>query len=992
MESLHKNISPNAKQRTAIEHPPAPLMIIAGAGTGKTFTIENRITHLIQHFRVDPQHILTITYTEKAAKELQDRVVSGIGNAGHKMAIFTFHSLCYKILTDYSKENVNLLQESEAIHLFIQNFDDLAPFQSDEFPLNPQKAITDSFIPFFNRMRDELIDPKEISKDIQASDGLPNEELANQLSDLIRIYPYFQSWKKNLNVVDYGDIIFSTYKILSTDKSILKKVQDQYRHIIVDEFQDNNFALNEIISLIVGERNHVTVVGDDDQVIYSFRGASSYNIKAFKQRYGTHNDYMSISLEDNYRSNQAILDLANSSIRNNADRVDKELFSAINLPQIKPRIYWGNSDEQMHFLINEIRKCAEGGSSFSDIAVLCRTRSQVNKVTHALKIASIPVATQYMSLLNCSVVKDIMAWCQVISRGTYQDSAIFRIFQTQFGYEVTHNIFKKCKNGGGKSRFDMICEDKSIQMAYPRIKNTLKQINMLMSITQKRSAGEMVWEIAEYLGVLKIYAKDYTLDDHYILLNVGDFLKRSQNFSTRNKDNGSIKAFNNFLEVLLQTSGLPSIQPTAYRKQDAVIVNTIHSAKGAEYPVVFLPFLRSASFPLNFKTSKKMNRPPERWLKYKEVLSQITPKEHHLSEERRLFYVAITRAKRKLYILAPDKATSPFIKELREDLMEEKKMSATEQDIRTYSELKMKYENKLQKAVAREDYTLASNLGNALKIIHEHEQDNIIKLGDSDWEKALAKELENEFEPDIPDKIYLSASAIDTYESCPMKYRLGRIDGIPQTAKKPELIFGSIIHNVLQRFHEPDKPLTKKRILHLLDQEWKKDDFDYSVREKMFKEQGIEILERYCDNLQDSPPDVVMREKEFVFDLDSVSIRGAIDRIDLGENGITILDYKTSKNPTSAKSNLQLAIYSMYLEQLNDEKIGGIPSLSSLYFLREKDKPLKSHAFTKDEIDNTKDKILKVADKIRKKVFKAKTGKHCDWCDYKHLVCPEWEN
>ena len=120
----------------------------------------------------------------------------------------------------------------------------------------------------------------------------------------------------------------------------------------------------------------------------------------------------------------------------------------------------------MHFLINKIRKCAEGGSSFSNIAILCRTRSQVNKVIHALKTASIPVATQYMSLLNWFVVKDIMAWCQVISRGTYQDSAIFRIFQTQFGYEVTHNIFKKCKNGGGKSRFDMICEDKSIQMAY----------------------------------------------------------------------------------------------------------------------------------------------------------------------------------------------------------------------------------------------------------------------------------------------------------------------------------------------------------------------------------------------------------------------------------------------------------------------------------------------------------------------------------------------
>ena len=992
MKSVKRNISPNEKQRSAIQHPPSPLMIIAGAGTGKTFTIENRITYLIQHFKVDPQHILAITYTEKAAKELQNRIVERIGSSGHTMTVSTFHSLCFKILQDFHNKNINLLEESEAIHLFIQKFDELEPFQSDEFPLDPHRAITESFIPFFNRMRDELIEPEFLPVPQHSTDNPITKEISNQLSDLKRIFPIFQSWKKNINVIDYGDMILSAYNILHTDKLILKKVQNQYRHIIVDEFQDNNFALNEIVSMISGKRKYVTVVGDDDQVIYSFRGASSYNIKAFQDRYGSHKNYISISLKDNYRSSQAILNLANDSISNNSERVDKDLVSGLDIPEFKPIRYWGNNTEQLDFLINEIKQTSNEGSYFKEIAVLCRTHGQVSNVTNALRYAGIPVATRYMSLLHCSAVREIMSWCQVVSNGTFQDSAMFRIIKTQFGYELAHNIFKNYNRNDRRSRLDLINNDRSIQNKYPQINEILQSISKLKSIIQKRSASEMVWEITEHLGMLKKSAREYSLDDHYILLNVGEFLKRSQDFSKRNKQDNSIFAFNHFLEVIARSSGLPSITPPEYREQDAVFVNTVHGAKGAEYPIVFLPFLRSASFPLNFRTNKRINRPPEEWLRYKNVLSNITPKEHHINEERRLFYVAVTRAKKKLYLLTPEKATSPFIKELSDNLMEDQQMNDKESSTRTHSELKIKYEHKLQKAIAREDYVLASNLGLALKIIHDHERNNFIELGNSDWEEELATELKANFEPNIPEKINLSASAIDTYESCPLKFRFGRIDGIPQTAKKPELIFGNIVHSVLQRFHEPDKPLTKERILRILDEEWKKGEFDYSVREEKFKEQGQDILTRYHRNLPDPPHNVIRREKEFAFDIESVTIRGAIDRIDLVEDGINIIDYKTSKTTSSAKSNLQLAIYSMYLEQLDDTDIGGLPALSSLYFLREDEKPLKSHTFTEEQIINTRDKILSVADKIREKNFDAKTGKHCDWCDYKNLVCPAWEN
>ena len=258
MKTQYTNHPPNEKQRSAIEHPPGPLMILAGAGTGKTFTLENRIIHLIEHYQVDPQHILAITYTEKAAKELKNRIIDHLGPKVHNMTVSTFHSFCFKLLKEFYDDLPQLLDQSEAIHMFLEKFDQLEPFASDEFPLDPQRAVTESFIPFFNRTRDELIDPTTMNTPTPSDDGTITTEITNQISDLKRIYPLFQSWKKDINVVDYGDMILSAYTMLSSNEALLRNVQDQYRHIVVDEFQDNNIALNKIMSLISGNRNFIT--------------------------------------------------------------------------------------------------------------------------------------------------------------------------------------------------------------------------------------------------------------------------------------------------------------------------------------------------------------------------------------------------------------------------------------------------------------------------------------------------------------------------------------------------------------------------------------------------------------------------------------------------------------------------------------------------------------------------------------------------------------
>ena len=988
---IQKNIlSPNSKQRSAIEHPPAPLMILAGAGTGKTFTLENRIIHLINHYNVDPQHILAITYTEKAARELKNRIVEHLGPQVYSMTVSTFHSLCFKILKKYHDTLPQLLDQSEAIHMFLERFDQLGPFASDEFPLDPQRAVTESFIPFFNRARDELIDLTTMDVPTPSEEGLISPEIAKQIIDLKRIFPLFQSWKEEMNMVDYGDIILSAFKMLSSNTELLKNVQDQYRHIIVDEFQDNNFALNKIIALMAGNRKFVTVVGDDDQVIYSFRGANSFNIKTFRDSYKEHENFKSIALEKNYRSSQPILDLANASITNNAERMTKTLVSALDLPYDKPKRFWGNKEEQIDYLISEIHYHATKGVPFKDMAVLCRTHSQANRVTDSLSNAQIPVKPKYMGLFNCSGVRDIIAWCQLVSGGTYQDSALFRLIQNECGYKTAHMIFSKCNRYDPEPRLEQLKNDNGLRSGYPMIDIMIKKIDGLRSIIQKRSAGEMVWEITQLTGILKSSAKRYGMDDHYTLLNIGNLLKRAQDFTRRNKKNHSISAFNVYLEAIMRSGGLPHIKPESYRPQDGVIVNTVHGVKGAEFPIVFVPFLRSASFPLNFRTSKRINRPPDIWLQYEQD-ADISPKEHHINEERRLFYVAVTRAKEKLYLLVPKKATSPFIKELSDTLMEDQTMIKPNTNPRTHSDLKTKYEQYIQKALSREAYDQVNEYGKALKIIHKHERGQPISLGDSDWENELKLYLQKDFEPPIADRINLSASAIDTYENCPLKFRLGQIDGIPQTAKKPELVFGNIIHNVLQRFHESDKELSKERILRLLDEEWKKGEFDYAVREEKFKEQGQDILERYQRLISIDPPNVLRIEEQFAFEIGPITIRGAIDRIDDTKEGLAILDYKTSKTPSSAKSSLQLAVYSMYLEQLDDKQIGGLPVSASLYFLREKEKPIRSHSFTTDQIGEAKEKIIQVAAGIRKKEFDAKTGKHCDWCDYKNLACPAWE-
>ncbi|MEE9574215.1 MAG: ATP-dependent DNA helicase [Candidatus Neomarinimicrobiota bacterium] len=987
MQYKRGTFTANASQSAAITHKLAPLMIIAGAGTGKTTTLLHRIYYLIEHYNLNPENVLTITYTEKAADELKTRIVNNIGDTANAMTISTFHAFCYDIVKE-NQQPTNfapiLMDEGDAIYLFLKNFDKLGPFESRSFVVDPIKSITQSFIPFINRLRDELIDPRKKANPV-INDDIITEETIAQLSDLKRIYPLFQKWKKEQNFVDFGDMILNCYDLLRTNKSVLNQIQNQYKYIVIDEFQDNNFALNEVVKQIVGKSGHITVVGDEDQVVYSFRGASKYNVTAFRNNYKNHNNYAEITLKENFRSTQEILNVANNSISNAKNREQKHLIARDNKTGEKPHLFHG--ENKFHpAVISKIIKELSDKHDYLDMAILCRTKSQVKSISVHLTQENIPIRTYLVNFFEIPEIKNLLAWCSLIAETQYQDSGLFRILSTTVNENIANGIFRNFSKRDHTLRFDLIQNTKN-----NKIRNIVNQVLRLRKLNQKKNASEIVWEICVLSKVLRPLLTGYEWKDQLALLNLGQFINRSIGFTARHKNDNSLRSFVYYMNVLQESNGIQTIYPTEKHNSQTVLVSTIHGVKGGEYPIIFMPFNRSASFPLNFKKSDLIERPPEKWLS-SFAESQLSLKEQHIEEERRLFYVGLTRAKDTLYLFAPTKATSVFIKELNKDLL---KVSNMENDTITnkqenYSTLRNKYEKRLANALNQNQFSLSKNFLNAIENINQIEKGETVNWGNSTWEVELKSHLKKPLEIEPLEQLNLSASSIETYEQCPLKYRLSNIDKIPQVSSKPQMTFGNIVHRVLEQFHHPNNEQTQERIIKLLDANWESLGFNYEAQEADFKRQGVELLIKYCDHLSKNPVHVVEREFQFSFKIEDIIINGKIDRIDKSKKGYNVIDYKTSKQATKANKNIQLAIYSMYLQQEKQLEFGGLPESTTLYFLREEE-PLRVHQFTATELMEMSEKILEIGKNIRNQKFVSCKGFYCDWCDYKNLLCPEWE-
>lgn len=989
MEYCRGEFKANQAQTDAITHPPAPLMIVAGAGTGKTTTLIHRIVYLIEKHGIEPGSILAITYTEKAAEELKSRIVAEVGSSAEELTVGTFHAFCYSVVKEFGyrpEQQPILIEEGDAIFMLLNRFDELGPLKSKEFAADPVQAVTRSFIPFLNRIRDELVDLKTYSEP-ESGDDPAEIERAAQTADLIRVANKYREWKHADGLVDYGDMIQQCYELM-LDDTVLEKLQQRFQNLIIDEFQDNNFALNEVINHLGGKRQSITVVGDDDQVIFSFRGASAYNIADFRQRYSKHPDYYEINLVENYRSSQPILDTANAVIANNIGRLEKILVNPERTTGNKPHLFQGSTSQQNESLPERVKELLQHGYQLNEMTVLCRTKNQVKEAARQLQQARIPINVFVSEYFELPVIRDLLAWCQVVTNSPQADQGFYRLLTNTLGPGEARTLYQPFSRRDYTSRIDAIRKNSG----YKILDGLFDKIDYLrdQTLRLKKTTAELIPLICTRTGLLRPLVNKYEYQDQVALVNAGDFISRALDFNRRHPANNSLLSFTRYMETLRKAGAVAAREPKK-STVPAVLVQTIHKAKGLEYPAVIIPYNQTQRFPLNYRKNKYIDSPPPELLKVKD-LHKLDPRERHRQEERRLFYVALTRAQDELLILAPEKRTSPFVKEIPDNLIRTTKMTdkPVNEKKTNYNDLRIEYEQRLTEALAQDQYPLARDLVSALERLTALAKKQAITWTGSNWELELQEKMMALPPLEIPGHLKLSASAIETYDQCPLKYRLAYIDNIPETGDKPQLVFGNIIHQVLEHFHK-DTLSTEAELLDLLERFWYSEGFDYESRETSFKERGIEMLKRYHQYNTTNPAKVLHTEYKFNFDLDSCTIRGKIDRIDQLGSGLKVVDYKTGRANEKPEKSLQLAVYCIYLAQQTEKEPKGLPEAASLLYLQEDD-PEHSHGFTLDELEGFKAKIGTVVDGIKGKEFGHRKGRHCDWCDFKALLCPEWED
>ena len=1002
MPYSYGNFKASPNQNEAINHSPSPLMIIAGAGTGKTSTLLHRIRHLILSDAIDSKNTLLLTFTEKATVEAQNTLKSIMGDRADSIFVGTFHSFCHSIMRRFGPEdrlNDVLWDKNDALYYLINHFDDMDFIRSRVFSENPMRTIQDSFIPFFGRVSDELLSLNKLEKKINnfddSQDWINNnfpgihpdntkfDDIPFQLRDLVNAYSFYKKGKVDQQALDFGDMIVGCYELLNNNESILKKVRKEFKHIFIDEYQDNNYALNKIVNLIMTENPSITVVGDEDQCIYSFRGANYYNISDFRNRYKSHSEYAEITLSENRRSTQQILDIANDSISNNPNRTPKILRCPEDDIKTGIKPLWIQATKQetfeklptlIHSLINN------GDALYGDIAVICRGWGNVTAVSDAMQKAAIPVDVHIEKFFDVPIVKNVLSWGHLVIKDHKADIALYRILQQQCGEEWTTKFFKSLER---TSIDDKLIHLKKLQADSTDIGFVLKSLSTLQKAHNKTlKADEMVWQILKVLKsspFIKELRTEYRYTHRLNLANAGKILDLAEKFV--NKDpSGELNKWLRFMDIMALDKNQSAAQPDIDNKNLAVQVMSIHQSKGLQFPIVIIPFLYSGSFPSRLIKPKVIDRLPTSWTAWGQN-TDFDFRELHIQEERRVFYVGITRAENQLYLFGPTKTQSLFTKEL--EKMNPQPMEIKEMD--SNSEKQFSLNERQQQLLADLNREIAANqIDNARDILSEMENNtSMINLVTSDKKSASGSTLN------------LSSSKINTYNSCSYKYRLKYIDKVPEQKTRASSEFGLIIHAILEEYHSlPKEKQSKDELLSLLEKYWREDSFEYRLRADEFKKQGKEVLSDYFQFISENPLNVVGVEKHFSYvmkDL-NVNISGKIDRIDKVGDSLNIIDYKTSRKKEKAKNNIQLALY---IQAINNGALSDIPGSAGnaiLHYLRFGDDPISSHQFSDSELEEYSEKIRKVAEGIRSKTFETKKSDfNCKNCDYKEFLCPAWE-
>ena len=630
----------NDKQKEAVIETEGPCLVIAGAGSGKTKVLTHKIAYLIEEKNIKPWNILAITFTNKAANEMKERITNLIGEVANDMWIGTFHSICVKILrkfidrVGYNSDFV-IFDTSDQKTLIKQcirslNLDD--------------KIYTDrGVIAEISNSKNEMLTPMQYK--LRTNNEIRKEKIAE-------IYEIYQRRLKENNALDFDDIINLTIQILTENQDVLEYYSEKFKYVLVDEYQDTNKAQFTLITLLSGRHGNITVVGDNDQGIYSFRGADITNILNFEKDFpGT----KIIKLEQNYRSTKAILDAANAVIKHNEKKYEKNLWTEKEGGKRPEVAILDNEYEEANFIVEQINRLKrEEYYKYSDFTVLYRTNAQSRSIEDIFRRENIPYKMiGGLKFYERKEIKDVIAYLRLIHNQADNLSLGRIINEPKRGIgQTSMEKIEAIAETNGISMYEVIkhAEQYGLNKVFINSREFINTIEDLSSKKDEMLISELTKEVLNKTGYMKALELENTAQAESRIENLNEFLTVAMEFEEENAENSLAE----FLESITLSSDIDGMED----KEDSVTLMTLHSAKGLEFPVVFLVGMEEGLFP-----------------SYRSIGEQ-----RELEEERRLCYVGITRAKEYLFLTCAKQRTifgstslnkiSRFLEEIPKELLE----------------------------------------------------------------------------------------------------------------------------------------------------------------------------------------------------------------------------------------------------------------------------------------------------------------------------------
>lgn len=969
----------NLAQRQAVEHLSGPLLIIAGAGTGKTTVITEKIKYLVANKLARPEEVLALTFTEKAALEMEERIDVALPLGYTDTWIMTFHAFCDRVLKDEATQigldpGFNLMTQSESVQFLLKHLFDL---RLDYFrPLgNPNKFVV-GLLTHFSRLKDEDVTPKQYfdwAKQLALKNQkteIKKEEKAEQEKylELAAAYQEYERLKQKEGWFDFADLIAHTLKLFRKRPNVLAYYRKKFKYFLVDEFQDTNIAQYQLIKLLAPPltKPQLSVVADDSQSIYRFRGAAVSNVLRFMSDYPL---AKSVVLIENYRSTQTILNSAYQLIQhNNPDTlevklgIDKNLVSVNGLGCPVSFVYTKKVEEEAEEVARIIKEEKEKrpSLSWSDFAILVRANNHAIPFMKALLQKSIPY--QFLGpgqLFRQEEIKNLIAYLLLLT-DPHHDQACYRILGrsplslsgrdlvelTSWARKVNLSLFGAIELVLGQSKTSKVEGGlPSISLseeARQKLTQMTKMINRHLELSKEKSAGQVLYYYLEESGLLKELVKVKSPREERRVENIAYFFDRLFRYEISHED-ASVGAVVDWIKVALELGESPSVDNDDWLQENKVNLLTVHSAKGLEFEIVFLVNLVAGRFPV-YGRREQIPIPDE-------LIKEILPQgNYHDQEERRLFYVGMTRAKNKLFLTAS-------------------KLYGEEKRSRKISPFVYQALTKVEINVQPEEKTGQLSL-------------------------LRFKPIENK-EEDVssPKKInHLSFSQITAFEHCPAQYHYQYRQKIPATPNGAQS-FGTAIHRTLSQFYQQVKNSNPslKDLFSCYQKNWLSFGYSSRFQEEKFFNEGKKMLARfYREDFKQKKKPLFLERKFNFFLTEKVKITGIFDRVDKENNAWEIIDYKTSQaiDQKQADKSLQMNLY--LLAAADPGILGANPDYltGTFYFLKEGQRiSVKKTAL---ELDKAKKALIKTVEVINQSDFAPKAGFWCDFCPFK-IVCDAWE-